>query len=146
MPDQMNLAEFNVRRRVEFCETDAAGIAHFSSFVCYMEQAEHRFLRHLDTSVLRELDDGYHLSWPRVHVECDYSGVARFEDELEIAVSVEALGTKSVTYGFRFHCDAEPIAQGKIVAVCCRMRPGQPLQSIEIPADLRSRFSTYVKP
>lgn len=38
-------------RRVEFCETDAAGICHFSSFFVFMEQAEHALFRHLGWSV-----------------------------------------------------------------------------------------------
>lgn len=44
---------FHWRRRVEFSETDMAGIAHFSSFIIYMEQAEHALLRSLGTSVFR---------------------------------------------------------------------------------------------
>ena len=42
---------FQFERRVEFCETDAAGIAHFSSLIVYMEQAEHALLRSLGLSV-----------------------------------------------------------------------------------------------
>ena len=39
---------FHYRRRVEFCETDAAGIVHFSAYFQYMEQAEHSRSRHED--------------------------------------------------------------------------------------------------
>ena len=135
---------FSVARRVEFCETDAAGIAHFSSFLCYMEQAEHALLRHLGTSVTRDLGDGWHLSWPRVHVECDYRGSARFEDCLTIQVAVERLGDRSVTYAFDFTRDGQSLATGKLVAVCCKVRPGQPLESMAIPAELRSSLQKYL--
>ena len=37
--------EHRLQRRVEFSETDAAGIVHFSNFFRYMEGAEHAFLR-----------------------------------------------------------------------------------------------------
>jgi hypothetical protein len=40
------------QRRIEFCETDAAGIAHFSPMFPCMEQAEHALFRSLGTSVL----------------------------------------------------------------------------------------------
>ena len=33
------------RRRVEFRDTDAAGIVHFSAFFVWMESAEHELLR-----------------------------------------------------------------------------------------------------
>lgn len=127
---------FTTERRVEFCQTDTAGIAHFSTFLCFMEQAEHDLWRHIGASVVQPLDDGSHLSWPRVHVECDFSGTAQFEDVLQIAVHVVRLGTKSVTFGFRFSCRDQVIGEGKIVAVCCRFRTGEPLTSVAIPADL----------
>lgn len=134
---------FSTHRRVEFCETDAAGIAHFSSFLCYMEQAEHQFLRSLGTSVINPLGDGWHLSWPRVHVECDYRGSARFEDDLRIALRVTKLGTKSVTYSFEFLLAERVIAQGQTVAVCCRVKHGEPLESIAIPAPLAAQLADY---
>src|SRR5205809_824976 len=92
---------FNTQRRVEFCETDAAGIVHFSSFFTYMEQAEHELLRQCGTSVIVE-QGGEKLSWPRVSVECEYTSAVKFEDVLEIATTIERIGRSSVTYAFRF--------------------------------------------
>ncbi len=135
---------FTFHRRVEFCETDAAGIAHFSAFLCYMEQAEHALLRHLGTSVVQDVGDGWHLSWPRVHVECDFRGAARFEDVLQIDVSVHKLGEKSITYGFDFSLAGTCIAAGKIIAVCCQVRVGEPLKSLAVPEGLRSQLEAYV--
>ena len=43
--------EFRCRQRVEFADTDMAGIVHFSNFFRYMERAEHEFLRSLGLSV-----------------------------------------------------------------------------------------------
>ena len=37
--------EFHQRRRIEFADTDTAGIAHFSRFFCFAEETEHAFLR-----------------------------------------------------------------------------------------------------
>jgi acyl-CoA thioester hydrolase len=133
---------FLTERRVEFCETDAAGIAHFASFLCYMEQAEHHFLRSVGLTVSQDLGDGWHLSWPRVHVECDYQGSAKFEDVLQIAVKVLRLGEKSITYGFGFSRNDAPIATGKVVAVCCRVKAGSPLQPTTIPPS----FSVQLEP
>ncbi|MGY8650976.1 MAG: acyl-CoA thioesterase, partial [Verrucomicrobiia bacterium] len=56
--------EFIITRRVEFSETDAAGIVHFANFYRYMEYAEHAFFRSLGRSIVDlDLDIG----WPRVH-------------------------------------------------------------------------------
>jgi acyl-CoA thioester hydrolase len=135
--------QFLTERRVEFCETDAAGIVHFASYLCYMEQAEHEFLRSLGLSVCEPQGEGWHLSWPRVHVECDFLGSAKFEDVLAIDVRVARLGGKSITYEFGFSRGIEPIAKGRVVAVCCNVKAGLALQSIPIPAkfiELLSRF------
>ena len=135
--------KFVMKRRVEFCETDAAGIVHFASFLCYMEQAEHELLRSLGLSVCESQGDGWHLSWPRVHVECDFQGSAQFEDVLDITVCVFRLGKKSVTYDFGFMRGVEGIAKGRVTAVCCSVKPGQPLQSIQVPqkySELLERF------
>ncbi len=134
---------FVFQRRVEFCETDAAGIAHFSAFLCYMEQAEHALLRHLGTSVATDIGGGWHLSWPRVHVECDYRGAARFEDCLFVEVNIVKLGQKSVTYAFDFKLSDQSIATGKVIAVCCKVHPGQPLQSTTIPDALREKLANF---
>lgn len=133
---------FQVQRRVEFCETDAAGIAHFSAFFQYMEQAEHALLRHLGLSVNWRDDEGT-IGWPRVHAECDYVGAVKFEDLLDVSVCVERLGDKSVTYAFEFTLSQRPVARGKVTAVCCRIVHDQPIRSISIPAWMAERLRTY---
>lgn len=135
---------FRTTRRVEFRETDAAGIAHFSSFLCYMEQAEHDLLRTLDWSVMIPHEDTGYLSWPRVHVECDFQGTVQFEDILDIAVDIVRLGARSVTYRFQFTCKGRQIASGKTIAVCCHVRTDRSLESIDVPEPLRTRFERYV--
>ena len=38
---------FTMQRRVEFAETDMAGILHFSNYFRFMESVEHAFFRSL---------------------------------------------------------------------------------------------------
>ena len=135
---------FVATRRVEFRDTDAAGIAHFSRFFTLMEEAEHELLRQLGMSVM-EHDAQGKISWPRVSAHCDFRGSVRFEDEIQIEVRIARVGDKSVTYAFRFLHDARPIAEGNLVAVCCRLLPGQPPVSIAIPAAMRARLEGYQK-
>jgi 4-hydroxybenzoyl-CoA thioesterase/acyl-CoA thioester hydrolase len=137
---------FYHQRRVEFCETDVAGIAHFSSLLQYAEQAEHAFLRSLGTSVLAlgQGEQGETISWPRVRVECDFQGVARFEDELQVQLQVGRLGTTSVTYHFAIIGAHGPVSSGKLVSVCCRLDSSRPMASIPIPDGLRQQLSQYL--
>ncbi len=75
---------------------------------------------------------------------CDYISPARFEDVLDIAVSIDRLGTKSVTYAFGFSLHGVEIARGKVTAVCCRANVDQRLEAIPIPASIRARLQTDV--
>ncbi len=131
---------FHSRRRVEFRDTDAAGIAHFSTFFNYMEEVEHEFLRSLGLSVVMRDAAGV-LSWPRVSAECDYRGAVCFEDELDIALTVERIGEKSVTYHFAFRHGQRQVAEGRLTAVCCRMERGEP-RSTPIPAEIAAKLRT----
>ena len=123
---------FTHRRRIEFRETDMAGIVHFSNFFAYMEQAEHAFLRSVGMGVICEVED-QKISWPRVNANCDYKVAIKFEEMIDIEVSVAKIGTKSVTYAFDFFRDQTKIASGSLAAVCCLFEHGQKPESIPTP-------------
>jgi len=132
---------FQTQRRVEFRDTDAAGIVHFSVFFNYMEEAEHAFLRERGLSVFAHDAEGP-LSWPRVSAHCDYISPARFEDVLEIALEIARLGSKSATYRFKFSIAGRPVASGVVTSVCCRLDPDGTMRSIPIPDLIRERLSS----
>jgi YbgC/YbaW family acyl-CoA thioester hydrolase len=128
---------FRTTRRVEFVDTDMAGIVHFSNFFRWMESAEVEFLRSRALSVKLEWE-GLALGFPRVAATCDYLRPTTFGDLLDVEVTVQRVGKKSVTYAFEFSRDGEAIARGTVSAVCCRVIPGQGFESMEIPASLRT--------
>lgn len=133
-------ASLQTRRRVEFRDTDAAGIVHFSAFFFWMESAEHELLRSAGLHVIDRQPDGSEYSWPRVSASCEYRSTARFGDELDIAVFVAAVGRSSVTYRFVFEHEGRAVAEGRVVAVRCLMRPGSRLESVVIPAEIVARL------
>jgi len=132
---------FRTTLRVEFCDTDAAGIVHFARFFVYMEIAEHEVLRSVGLSVMQP-DGDHHVSWPRVSVACDFQRPAKFDDVLTIEVAVASIGEKSITYTFRFLRDDQLLATGRTTAVCCRIVHGLPPQSIIIPEDIRQNLAS----
>lgn len=132
---------YHTTRRVEFSDTDAAGIAHFSAFFRFMEQAEHEFLRSRGLSVMLD-DPGGTITWPRVSASCDFDGSVKFEDVLDIELSIDRLGSKSIAYGFVFTHAGRLVGRGKLVAVCCRVLPDGKLAGIEIPTSLRMKLGS----
>lgn len=136
--------EFKVTRRVEFSETDMAGIVHYSNFFRYMETAEHAFFRSLGHSIVtREVDPP--MGWPRVHAQCDYKQPLRFEDEVEIHLLVSEKKPKSLSYAFRFRklnggAPVE-IARGALTVVCVTHKDGG-MKATDIPKVIADKIET----
>ena len=125
--------EFHTRRCIEFEDTDAAGIVHFARFHVFMEQAEHQFLRSLGASVHMEVD-GELISWPRLASSCEFFHPVRFEDQLDVCLSVRRKGNKAITYECEFFVGDEEVAKGEITSVCCVCAPGESMRAIPIPS------------
>jgi 4-hydroxybenzoyl-CoA thioesterase/acyl-CoA thioester hydrolase len=125
------MREHTERRRIEWADTDMAGIVHFARFLVFMETAEHRFREALGFPLGQDSTNGASLGWPRVAVACDYRRPARFGDELEIRARVVEQGTTSLTFAFTFTRDGALVAEGRMTSVCCRLEPQ--LQPVPIP-------------
>ena len=135
--------KFKTSRRVEFRDTDTAGIVHFSNFFAYMEQTEHEFLRSIDQPLINEVD-GKRCSWPRVAANCNYRSAIQFEQMIDIELSVAKLGTKSITYAFQITREGTAVADGSLTVVYCEIEHGKTPKSIEIPAEFVAAIEPYV--
>ena len=131
--------EYKIQRRVEFSETDAAGIVHFSNFFRYMEACEHAMFRSLGLSVDLVVD-GVHYSLPRVNASCTYVAPLRFEDEFEVRLLVRQIRTRSLIndYVFTKLDGVEPqcVAHGSITIVSTVKDETGALKAIEFPKDV----------
>lgn len=128
--------EFKAVHRVQFSETDMAGIVHYSNFFRYMEIAEHGFIRSLGYSVIMDHFDPP-VGWPRVHAECEYRQPLRFEDEVEIHLLVSEKKSKSLTYVFKFRKLNDgvgvDVARGTLTVVCVHKSEDGKMTSTHIP-------------
>jgi YbgC/YbaW family acyl-CoA thioester hydrolase len=134
--------EFKIVRRVEFSDTDMAGIVHYSNFFRYMEAAEHAFFRSLGFSVVtRQVDPP--VGWPRVRAQCDYKEPLRFEDEFEVHMLVSEKRSKSLSYVFRFRkLDAAAsveVARGSLTVVCVTHEHAR-MRAVTIPKEIAEKI------
>lgn len=132
--------EFHTIRKIEFADTDMAGICHFARFFVFMETAEHEFLNSLGSSVATEIE-GDKIGWPRLAATCEYLSPARFEDVLDIHLTVLRKGTKSMTYDFIFTRAGVTIARGQLTTACCICNPGEEIRAIPIPEFIADKIS-----
>lgn len=132
-------------RRVEFADTDLAGIMHFSNFFKFMEVSEHAFYRSLGFSVhdFRPKPDAPAIGWPRVHASADFRLPIRFEDEIAVELLIERIGNKSISYVFHFWTPSKQLAAtGKFTVACVQFGEGDaPMKAVQIPEEVRSKIS-----
>lgn len=113
-------ARFAWRRRVEFADTDTAGVAHFTAFYRYMEEAEHALYRSLGSPAYEWRPDDVR-GMPRVAASCEFLAPARYGDELEIRLVVREIKARSIRYDAqidRLEADERrPVARGSMTVV-----------------------------
>ena len=135
--------EFKLTRRIEFAETDMAGIVHFANFFRMMENTEHAFFRSLGFSIHAH-DEAGTTGWPRVNATCDYLRPLRFEDEVEIHLLVAEVRNRSIRYDFVFRkvIDGVEVARGSLAAVCASVdKVTGRLLPVLIPERIREKIS-----
>ncbi len=131
-------SEYRLRRRVQWHETDAAGIVHFSCFFHYMEEAEHALWREAGLSIAAP---DATVGFPRVAASFDFRRPLRFEDEFEVHIRIVELGARSIRYATELTKDGQSLATGSLTIACVAREPGRPLRSTPIPAEIAERLA-----
>ncbi len=138
-------SEFRLLRTVEFCETDMAGIMHFSNFFRWMEACEAGFYRSLGLPLISFVP-GSVVGWPRVRASCDYKAPLRFNDVIEVKLFLKEVRSKGVVYVFQFRKveggEVRPLvlAQGEMAVVCVTSDAAGKMIAQPIPADVRAKL------
>ena len=135
---------YTTTRRVEFAETDMAGIMHFSNFYRWMETVEHEFFRSLGLSIHMQVN-GQSIGWPRLEASCKFKSPLKFEETATIHLEIEEITDKTVTYRFDIEKDGDEgiirIAKGRMTTVCATLEPETgKLSAIPIPRAIRAKL------
>ena len=126
---------FHYRRRVQFAETDLAGIVHFSWYFKYMEEAEHALWRHAGMTIAPPEPE---FGFPRVNAACDFKAPLKFEDEVEVHIAVESIGRSSIRYACTLRRGSEVVATGSMTSVCVKHDEAGRAQPIDVPEAIRT--------
>jgi YbgC/YbaW family acyl-CoA thioester hydrolase len=131
-------AEMRLKRRVQFSETDAAGIVHFSNFFRYFEDAEHALWREAGLSIHPEKSP---VGWPRVAASCEFHSPLKFEQEFEISVRITEMTRRTITYAGEITGNGRRIATGSWKIACVNKLPDGTMKSADIPPDVADRLA-----
>jgi len=131
------VSAFTYRRRVQFPETDATGIVHFTNFFKYVEEAEHAMWRSVGLSIAHR---DAAIGWPRVAASFDYKRPLRFEDEFDVHIRIAEMTKKTIRYAAELRMGDETLATGSLTIICVRRAPGEPMRATDIPNEIAARF------
>ena len=130
-------SDIRLTRRVQFYETDAAGIVHFSWFFRYMEEAEHALWRAAGLSIH---PGGSEIGWPRVATSFEFKRPLKFEDEFDARIRIVSIRDKSLRYVCTLTKGDEKIATGTVTVVCVSRGEDGVMKARPLPPDIAGRF------
>ena len=115
---------------------------HFSRYFVFFERTEEEFYRSIGLSFKNLRDKELWL--PRVEAFCQYKKPARFEDVLEIELTVEELREKSAKLAFTVTKEGttELLATGYFVVVAADKNIGRATQ---IPKEFADKLKPFAK-
>lgn len=136
-----------IHRRVQFSETDMAGIVHFSNFFKWMEDAESAFFKKQGLDLIKkEGNSGIIRGFPRLQAECNFKKPLKFDDEFSVTISVLEVRNHSIRFGFSFHkLDGnDEVANGKMTTVYGKFDTlNDTLEAALLPEDMLEKLRKW---
>ena len=138
----MSPATFKTSFKVSWIDTDAAQVVHFSNYFRFFEKTEEEFYRYLGFTFTNAENRG--LWFPRVEAFCQFKKPAKFNDLVEVELTIEDLKEKSIKYGFKIFNkeSAVLLANGHVVVVVANKQTGKATQ---IPKEIAEKLKTFCK-
>jgi acyl-CoA thioester hydrolase len=105
-----------VSMRVRFDETDAMGIVHHGRYLGFLEVARVEWLRKRGVRYAEWAAAGRHLAV--VEASCRYMQSARFDDVLDVEVSLAELRAASLRFAYTIRRSGAAITEGMTRHAC----------------------------
>jgi acyl-CoA thioester hydrolase len=136
---------FPVHIRVQWADTDAAGIVWFGNFFRFFEQAEDELFRALGRPRLDVIRD-CSIFLPRVEASCRYRSPAKFGELLEVGVGIDELAARRISFRFevREHESRRLVAEGSSRVACVNSQTFTPQDFPGAVHSLLGRFDQVV--
>ncbi len=136
---------FRTQIKVCFADIDNAGIVYYPRFLHYFHLAMEEFFA---SELKIDYADVLHkknLSFPTVHVECDFRRRLRYGDRIDMEVSVIHIGQTSITWGYKGYRDGDKggiVVEGANVTVCVKT---DVFEKTDIPEWLREGLKAQMR-
>jgi acyl-CoA thioester hydrolase len=132
------MAPFVHRLRVRYHECDRQGVVFNAHHFTYVDVALTEMWRELFGSY--DAMVGSSTDVQVVDAAATFRAPARFDDELELRLAIEQLGTTSFTTGFEERRDGDLLVSGRLVHVCVDTERHE---KRPIPPEMRERLGAW---
>jgi len=130
LPDPARLV---LERRIEWIDTDAAGIYHWTTAFRLAEAAEAAL--HTALGIV----DATFGATPRVSVSASFLRALRFNEAVAVELAVEAIGRASLTYRLAIGGEAGPAVDGTLTICHVDRAAGR---AVPWPPEVRERLAS----
>jgi acyl-CoA thioester hydrolase len=133
------MKDFVFNNQVDFADTDAGGIVHFTGFLRWVARAEGAWFASLGFKSFERLPDGGYKGFPRVNVQCDYRAPVFPGDSYAVRLWPKRVGNTSFTYSFEVHrgdVKGQLAAEGSVSIVYAFAQKGGDFELRPLPDEL----------
>ena len=129
-------------RRIRFSDCDPAGIVFYPQYlVMFNGLVEDWFTERLGVSYAALLGHR-RIGLPIVRLECDFRAVGRMGDDVQLGLTVERVGTRSITLNLECRASQALRVSSRQVLVFTDLHSHA---AIQMPADVRTALATFLQ-
>jgi len=126
--------------KVQFGDTDAAGIVYYPNYYRYMDNATHAFFEQIGFPTQELLEKRY--SIPLLEAHCNFFAPGYFHRIITVTTKVEELREKVFKLAHQFKDGETVIAQGYEVRAWVSLKGEKP-KAQPIPEELKHKLQQY---
>ena len=108
---ELQTANATYRFRVRYFETDQMQVAHHAHYFVWFEASRSEFCRKYGIDYAEMEKHG--LFMPIIEANCRYKSAARYDDEVEVLVSVVERTKRTLKLKYEVKCDGKVLAEGE---------------------------------
>lgn len=133
------MKDFVFNNQVDFADTDAGGIVHFTAYMRWVARAEGAWFKSLGFDGFEPLPEGGYKGFPRVNVQCNYRSPIYPGDNYAVRLAPTKIGHTSMTYAFTVYRGDETgivAADGSATIVYALAKKGGDFKITPLPKQL----------
>jgi 4-hydroxybenzoyl-CoA thioesterase len=134
------VVENTMTRRVEFGDTDAAGVVFYPNYFRWFDQATHELLRSISYPASRMFKEGFII--PLVETHAEFLSPVFYDDLISISSRIAEVRTRAFRVQHQIRKGEELVCDGYEVRMWVRTAPGEELVPEPIPDSLRRALSS----